>query len=146
MKMIRLFVASDYAMTRDGIRALLERRAEDIHVVDESTIADAAEKVHTAAADVVLVDASAPASHAMESVGRLVREAIDARIVVLTNIDNAPFVRSMLAVGAIGFVLKHSETDQLIRAIRKAAMSQKFIDPLLSDVIAGELLPQKRNA
>ena len=146
MTTIRLFVSSDYVMTRDGIRALLESRAEDIHVVDESTTADAAGKVHTAAADVVLVDASAPASHAMESVGRLVREASDARIVVLTNIDNGSFVRSMLAVGAIGFVLKHSETDQLIRAIRKAAMSQRFIDPLLSDVIAGELLPPERNS
>src|SRR5579872_1740229 len=146
MTTIRLFVSSDYVMTRDGIRALLESRAEDIHVVDESTTADAAGKVHTAAADVVLVDASAPASHAMESVGRLVREASDARIVVLTNIENAPFVRSMLAVGAIGLVLKHSETDQLIRAIRKAATSERFIDPSLSDVIAGEFLPQKRKA
>ncbi len=51
MTTIRLFVSSDYAITRDGIRALLERRAKDIRVVGEGTVPDAAEKVHTAAAD-----------------------------------------------------------------------------------------------
>lgn len=147
MSTIRLFIASDYAMTRDGIRSILLSKTQDIFVMGEAeSVAEAPQRVRSVAADAILVDASAPATNALRSVGRIVRESPPARVLVLTNIEDAGFVRSMLAVGTLGYVLKHSSTEQLIVAIRKVAAGQRFLDPLLSDALVGELLSERRNS
>jgi DNA-binding NarL/FixJ family response regulator len=147
MSTIRLFVASDYAMTRDGIRSILKSKAQDILVIGEAeSVAEAPLKLRDIQADAILLDASAPARNALRSVGRIVRESQQARVLVLTNIEDAGFVRSMLAVGTLGYVLKHSSTEQLISAIRKVAADHRFLDPLLSDALVGELLNEKRNS
>jgi DNA-binding NarL/FixJ family response regulator len=145
MSTIGLLIASDYAMTRDGIRAILMTKTQDISIVDEAeSVAETPMKVRTVAADVILVDASAPAADAFRVIGSILRECEQAKIVVLTNIAEAGVVRSMLAAGVLGYVLKYSSTDQLVIAIRKAAINRRFIDPLLSDVVVGELLPERR--
>jgi DNA-binding NarL/FixJ family response regulator len=145
MSTIRLFIASDYAMTRDGIRSILTTRTQDISVAGEAeSVAESPLRVRTVAADAILVDASAPAADALRAVGSIVREYEQPKIAVLTNIAEAGFVRSMLAAGVLGYVLKHSSTEQLIAAIRKVAAGRRFLDPLLSDALVGELLPRKR--
>lgn len=144
MTTIRLFIASDYAMTRDGIRSILTTRTRDISVVGEAeSVSEASMKIRTLAVDAILVDASAPAADALRAVGSIVRECEQPKIAVLTNIAEAGFVRSMLAAGVLGYVLKHSTTEQLIAAIRKVAAGHRFLDPLLSDALVGELLPTK---
>ena len=147
MSTIRLFIASDYAMTRDGIRSILVTRAQGISVVGEAeSVAEAPLKIPAVAADVILVDASAPAADAFRAIGSIIHECEQPKIAVLTNITEVGFVRSMLAAGVLGYVLKHSSTEQLIAAIRKVAVGRRFLDPLLSDALIGELLPEKRNS
>ena len=147
MSTIRVLIASDYAMTRDGIRGLLQTRARDISIVDEAqNVADAPEQFRGIAADAILLEVSSPGANALRAAGSIVREGHPAKIVVLTNITEAAFVRSMLAAGVLGYVLKHSSTEQLILGIRRAAMNRRFIDPLLSDVVVEELLPETRRA
>jgi two-component system, NarL family, response regulator NreC len=144
MNAIGLLIASDYAMTREGIRSLLQIKTQEFSFVGEAQrIVDAPERCRAVSPDVILLEVSAPEGAAFQAVGVMVREC-KARIVVLTNITEAAFVRSMLASGVLGYVLKHSSIDQLIVAIKKAALNHRFIDPLLSDIVVKELLPKNR--
>jgi DNA-binding NarL/FixJ family response regulator len=143
MSPIQLLIASDYAMTRDGLRALL-KGSDDIEVVAEAeSVADTPARFKTVRPDVALVEVSAPGSKALRMVATILSAAQDSRIVILSNIDDPSYVRAMLAVGAFGYVLKQSPTEQLIIGIHKAAENHRFIDPLLSDGIA-ELFGKKQ--
>lgn len=142
MNSIRLLIASDYAMTRDGLRALLGRAA-DLEIVGEATrVADAAAILATLHPDIVLVEVSAPGSNALRSISTLVNSANSSRVVLVTNIDDPSYVRATLALGVFGYVLTQSPTEQLINAIVKVADNHRFLDPLLSDGIA-ELFGRK---
>lgn len=142
MTPIRLLIASDYAMTRDGIRALLGR-TQDLEIVGEARrVADAPDMLATLHPDVVLVEVSSPGSSALRSISALVNAANASRVVLVTNIDDPSYVRATLALGVFGYVLKQSPTEQLISAIEKVAENHRFLDPLLSDGIA-ELFGRK---
>lgn len=142
MTPIRLLIASDYAMTRDGIRALLGR-TKDLEIIGEAPrVADAPDLLETLHPDIVLVEVSSPGSGALRSISALVNAANGSRVVLVTNIDDPSYVRATLALGVFGYVLKQSPTEQLISAIEKVADNHRFLDPLLSDGIA-ELFGRK---
>ena len=143
MRPIQLLISSDYAMTRDGMRALL-MRSDDIEIVGESqSVADTVAHFEALRPDVAVVEVSSPGSKALRSVAAILSVDERSRVVILTNIDDPSYVRAMLAVGAFGYVLKQSPTEQLILGIHKAAENHRFIDPLLSDGIA-ELFGKKQ--
>jgi two-component system, NarL family, response regulator NreC len=136
MMSIRLLLVSDYAMLRDGIRLLLGR-ADEIKLIGEAeSLAKAPQKFRELQPDVVLLDEPAVAgSSSLRAVSLIVQCSADARAVVLTSNDDVSYVRSILAVGARGYVLKHSSSPELIRAVRSAASGQEFIDPRLSEAL-----------
>ncbi len=134
---IRLLLASDYAMVREGINLLLGP-AREIKLIGEAEfLADTPQKFHDLQPDVVLLDVPAVAgSSGIRAVSLIVQRSPDARAVVLTSNDDVSYARSMLAVGARGYVLKHSSSPELIAAVRTAASGHKFIDPRLSGALA----------
>src|SRR5690349_13357494 len=105
MNSIRLLIASDYAMTRDALRALLGR-SQDLEIVGEARrITDAPGILATLHPDIVLVEVSAPGSSALRSISTLVASANSSRVVLVTNIDDPSYVRATLALGVFGYVL-----------------------------------------
>jgi DNA-binding NarL/FixJ family response regulator len=131
-------------MTRDGMRALLQR-SDDIEIVGEAeSVADTPARFEALRPDVAVVEVSSPGSKALRSVAAILSVDEGSRVVILSNIDDPSYVRAMLAVGAFGYVLKQSPTEQLIVGIHKAADNHRFIDPLLSDGIA-ELFGKKQH-
>jgi two-component system, NarL family, response regulator NreC len=134
---IRLLIASDYAMVRDGIRLLLGPAREVDLIGEAGFLAEAPQKFRELRPDVVLLDEPAVAgSSGLRAVNHIVRSSPDARAVVLTHNDDFSYARSMLAVGACGYVLKHSSPTELIAAIRTAASGHRFIDPQLGLALA----------
>lgn len=143
----RLLIASDYAMTRDAMRALLQTKSRHfLFVAEANSVADAPLEFRGVTADVILLEVSAPGAGALRAVGSIIAECPQARIVILTNITDSAFVRSMLATGVVGYILKHSSTDQLILAIRRAAANKRFLDSHLIDVAWVEALPKRKSA
>jgi len=142
---IRLLLASDYTMVREGINLLLGP-AREIKLIGEAEfLADAPQKFHELRPDVVLLDVpSAAGSSGIRAVSLIVQRSPDARAVVLTNNDDVSYARSMLAVGARGYVLKHSSSPELIAAVRAAASGDKFIDSRMSDALVTSQTGGKR--
>lgn len=130
--MIRVLVADDHALVRDGVRALLAT-AGDIEVVAEAGDgAEAVERARTAAPDIVLLDIAMPGLGGLEAVPLIRREAPRAKILILTQYEHADYVRRFLRLGVSGYVLKKAAGAELISAIRAAHRGGLVLDPAVA--------------
>lgn len=140
--MIRVLIADDHALVRDGVRALLAT-AEDIEVVAEAADGrEAVDRAKETSPDVVLLDIAMPGLGGLEAVPLIRREVPRARILVLTQYEHADYVRRFLRLGVSGYVLKKAAGAELISAIRAASRGGLVLDP----VIAREALKDSEGA
>ena len=127
--MIRVLLADDHSLVRAGLERLLAT-ADDIEVVGGA--ADGAEAVTLAAEtspDVVLMDLSMPNLDGIEATRAILGENEGVQIVVLTSLSDRDRILAALDAGAIGYLLKDSEPEELIGAVRAAARGESPLDP-----------------
>jgi DNA-binding NarL/FixJ family response regulator len=132
---IRVLVADDHAVVRDGLRALLSN-AEGIEVV--ATAADGEEAVALAGsshADVVVMDLSMPNVDGVEATRRLVAQDPNARVVVLTTFADQSKILDALNAGAAGYLLKDASPDEIVQAIRSVVTGGAPLDPKAARVL-----------
>lgn len=143
MSKLRVFLADDHPVVRGGLRGLIESQP-DMQVVGEAVDGEAAVREAVALRpDVVVMDISMPAMGGAEATARIRRECPDARVVVLTAHEDSGYLKQMLAAGAVGYVLKRSAADDLVRAVRGAAAGESYLDPAMSARVAAELTGTK---
>jgi two-component system, NarL family, response regulator NreC len=130
----RMVLASDDTIMRAGLRSLF-REIPDVEIVGEAeTLIEAPEKVRELAPDVALIEVSVPSrTHGLRAVADIASRLAGVRLLILTNNSDLPYVRSMLAAGASGYLLKSCNTLQLVAAVRTLKSGGKFIDPTLGD-------------
>ncbi|MGI4886389.1 MAG: response regulator [Janthinobacterium lividum] len=125
--MIRLMLADDHAILRDGLRALLAAEP-DIDVVGEAgNGAELLALLATTAADVVLMDVNMPVLDGFEVMPELRMRYPGTRVLVLSMLDHEHYVVRMLRAGALGYVLKNAAFQEIIYAIRTVASGQHFL-------------------
>lgn len=136
--MIGVLVVDDHAVVRTGLSELLSSAA-DIEVVGAANNgADAVEMVAARAPDVILMDLSMPEVDGIEAT-RLIRERDpEARIVVLTSFSDRERILEAIDAGAIGYLLKDAEPDELFRGIRAAAAGESPLTPKVARTVIGE--------
>lgn len=118
MKAIRIFLADDHSVLRDGLRALLNREL-DIEVIGEAV--DGEECVRQSVLlqpNVILLDINMPRCNGLEALARLRRLVPASRVLVLTMHDDVDYLRQVLASGGAGYILKEAASDELLMAIR----------------------------
>ena len=133
--MIRVLLADDHAVVRSGLTQLLAT-VEDVEVVGAA--ADGAEAVDLALAerpDVVLMDLSMPVMDGIEAIRRVRDRDPEARIVVLTSFSDRERILDALDAGAIGYLLKDAEPDELIRGVRAAAAGEAPLAPKAASAV-----------
>jgi DNA-binding NarL/FixJ family response regulator len=136
---IRVLIVDDHPLVRQGLSGVLAG-AHDIEVVD--AVADgalAADAAVAGEADIVLMDLSMPGMDGVQATGEVLARRPDARVVVLTSFAEQARVLAALDAGAIGYLLKDSEPDDLVQAVREAAAGHAPISPRA----ALALLPQR---
>ena len=130
--MIRVLIADDHALVRDGLRALLAR-ADDVEVVAEAGDGhEAVERARETLPDIVLLDIAMPGLGGLEAVPLIQREAPRARILILTQYEHADYVRRFLRLGVAGYVLKKAAGADLLSAIRAAHRGGLVLDPAIA--------------
>ena len=126
---IRVLIVDDHPLVRRGLTALLNS-ASGIEVVGAAS--DGEEAVAFAVEDhpdIVLMDVSMPGMNGIEAVRRLLRAVPDTRVVMLTSFSQRDVVIDSFDSGAVGFLLKDAEPNELINGIRAAARGDAPVSP-----------------
>jgi two-component system, NarL family, response regulator NreC len=128
---IRIVVVDDHAVDRSGLKLLLAAEA-DLEVVGEAgTAREAVFEVRAQKPDVVLLDVVVPGESGIEDVPRLIHEAPDAKVLVLSMQDDPNYVREAFAAGASGYILKEAADAEVVDAIRHVADGGRYVHPVL---------------
>jgi DNA-binding NarL/FixJ family response regulator len=126
---IRLLLVDDHAVVRQGLRMFLNLDP-DFEIVGEATDGNAALKLaRELQPDVVLMDLLMPGMDGIEATGIIRREMPDVEVIALTSVLEDSSVVGAIRAGAIGYLLKDTEADELIRAIKAAAGGQVQLSP-----------------
>jgi DNA-binding NarL/FixJ family response regulator len=134
---IRILIADDHALVREGIRALLSL-CEDLEVVGEAADGqEAIEATQRLKPDVVLMDVHMPGLGGLEAALAIRRDDPQAKILVLSQYDDREYVSRFLKVGASGYILKRAAGAELASAVRAVHRGGLVLDPALArDVLA----------
>ncbi len=129
MEKIRVVLADDHAVLREGLRTLLSLQ-EDIEVVGEAENGALALDVFKQLnPDVIVMDVAMPVMDGLEATRALKQAHPDARVLILTQHDNREYVFSLLQSGAAGYVLKKSGGAEVINAIRSVFREGAYLPP-----------------
>jgi two-component system, NarL family, response regulator NreC len=132
MAKIRILIADDHAVLRAGLRMLIGAQA-DMEVIGEA--ADGEEAVRRAAElkpDVALLDITMPGMGGIKAIEEIRRRAPETRVLVLTMHDVPAYLRSVLAAGGSGYVVKRAADAELLSAIRGVYRGRTVLDPNLA--------------
>jgi DNA-binding NarL/FixJ family response regulator len=143
---IRVIVADDHHLVRQGIRALLEKE-DGIEVVGEAADGqEAVELVERLAPDVLVMDVAMPRMSGNQAVGRVRALGAATQVVILSMYSDETLVRQALRNGARGYLLKRSVREELLLAIRAASRGEIYLSPAISRSIVADLLTLQTDA
>jgi len=135
-KKIRVLLADDHAVLRDGIRALLEDEP-DILVVGEAEDGRAAvDEARKLSPDVVIMDIGMPLLNGLEATRQIKRDTPETRVLILTMHENPEYVPQVLSAGGSGYVLKQAAGKELVLAIRAVAQGEAQFSPSVARTLA----------
>ncbi|HLT73312.1 MAG TPA: response regulator transcription factor [Cyclobacteriaceae bacterium] len=148
-EMINIVLADDHVLVRNGIKAMLESDA-NIQVVGEAgSGAEALEVARQLHPDILVLDIRMPGMTGLEAAGRLEDVAPDTKAVILSMHDSEDYVLQALDAGAYGYLLKDTDKNEFIRALKQIKAGNKYFSGAVSNVLANRLLnarPEKSMA
>ncbi len=139
---IRVLLADDHRIVRQGLRALLSAQS-DIVIVGET--GDGRETVQLAESlqpDVVVMDISMPLLNGIEATRQIVSRTPEVAVVVLSMHGGDEYILQALRVGALGYVLKQSADTELLMAVRAAQRGESFLSPAIAQSVINGYLRQ----
>jgi DNA-binding NarL/FixJ family response regulator len=137
-------LADDHRVVSEGLKRLLDDDFELVGVVEDGrALVAAAKKLQP---DVIVADIAMPHLNGIDAMAHLKRDDPHVKVVFLTMHQNPSYARRALEAGAMGFVVKHSASDELVMAIHAALKGQTFITPALASGVLQEIQHGSRAA
>jgi DNA-binding NarL/FixJ family response regulator len=141
---IRVYLADDHAVLREGLRAVLENQS-DIEVVGEAADGRAAVRDATALRpDIVLMDIAMPGLNGIEATARVLSSCPDIGVVILSMHSTKEHIFRALEAGASGYVLKESASQEVVEAVRAVAGGRRYLSRRIEDQVIERSLPGAR--
>lgn len=121
----RLLLADDHRIVVEGLRSILAAEYDLVGIVDDGReLVEAAKRLEP---DIIVADIAMPQLNGLEAIAQLKKDGCQAKVVFLTMHKDATYAARGLAVGASGFVLKHSASTELLAAIRAALSGTTYV-------------------
>jgi two-component system response regulator NreC len=140
MRKIRILIADDHSILRSGLKMLINAQP-DMEVVSEAADGDRAiQAARDTRPNVVLLDLTMPGSGGMRALAEIARCCPHTRVLILSMHDDPAYLRSFLAAGASGYLLKRAVDTELLAGIRAVHRGGIFIDPSLAHVFVQDAL------
>lgn len=137
--MIRVLIADDHHLVRQGIKALLEQ-AEDIEVVGEADNGQSAfELAQKIEPDIILLDIAMPLLNGIQVVDKLKAYGADIKCIILSMYSDEALINQALQKGVKGYLLKRSVSEELLLAVRSAFRGETYLSPPISNILLEQM-------
>ncbi|MFC1591660.1 response regulator [Thermodesulfobacteriota bacterium] len=142
---IKVVLADDHAVVRDGVKAVIERKGKDIQIIGEAENGkEVLEMARRRPADVFVLDISMPVLNGIETTDRLKKINPEYKVIILSMHDSRAYVEKALQAGAEGYILKKGATEEVIHAIREVYMGERYLSPRIAKHVIQGFLENKR--
>ena len=129
MEEIRIIIADDHTVVRDGLTAMLIRQADFTVVGEANNGLEAVERARELKPDIILMDLRMPELDGVEAMRRIRSEAPAVNFIVLTTFDTDEYIFDAIEAGAKGYLLKDASREELFKAIRAVHRGESLIQP-----------------
>lgn len=126
---IRVILADDHPLVRQGIRLFLEEVDDVVVVAEAADGAEAVRLVEEHQPDVAILDIQMPGLSGIEATRQIKARFPQVRVLILTAYDEQPYVMALLQAGASGYLLKSTDADELVRAVRSVHRGESALSP-----------------
>ncbi|HEY1950461.1 MAG TPA: response regulator transcription factor [Bryobacteraceae bacterium] len=144
MTTVRIVLADDHTIMRNGLRLLLERQADFSVVGEASNGREVLELVDHVSPNVVIMDIAMPLLNGIEAALRITTAHPRTAVLILSMHSDEGYILRALKAGARGYLLKDSAEDDLIQAVRAVSTGKAFFSPAVSKVLAEDYVRQVR--
>jgi DNA-binding NarL/FixJ family response regulator len=142
---IRVLLADDHAVVRDGIKAVIRRMGENISIVGEaSTGKEVLELARNKAVDVFILDPEMPELDGIETIDRLIERHGPVKVVLLSMYDEKILVERAIRAGARSYILKESAAEEIVSAVEEVYDGGYYFSPKISGYLAQEFLHERK--
>ncbi len=141
---ISIILADDHPVVRRGMQALLESEQDFSIVGVASDGLEAVELTERLKPDVLVLDLMMPGLSGLEALRILRERSPRTRIVILSMYSSSAFVAQALQNGAVGYVLKECTEENLVRAVREAAVGRRFLSPPVTEIAIDDYIEQSK--
>jgi two-component system response regulator NreC len=138
MTTLRIVLADDHTLFRQGLRRVLEEQAGWQVMAEASDGAEAVRLTLECEPDIVILDIAMPRLNGVEATRQIVRRLPDVRILILSMYSDDLYITQALQAGARGFILKDSADADLVRAVRDLAAGKSYFSPDVSKVVLND--------
>ena len=137
---VRVILADDHAVVRQGIRQFLEMSAGIAVVAEASDGLEAMRLIREHRPDVAVLDIQMPGQTGIEVTRAVRAERLPVGVLILTAFDDTPYVKAVLEAGANGYVLKTADAADIVEAVRAVHEGQSVLDPAIARKLMAQLV------
>lgn len=135
MPPIRILLADDHVMVREGTRRILEREPDLVVIAEAGNGREAVEMAERERPDVAIIDISMPVMNGIEATRGIKRLAPQTAVLVLTAYDDDEYVFAILEAGAAAYLLKNARSSELIDAVRRVRAGESVLGPRVASKV-----------
>ncbi len=143
---VKVLIADDHAVVRDGLRALLEAHPEITVVGDASDGRQAVSQVFSLNPDVVIMDISMPDLNGIEATRQLLERNPQQKIIILSILGTSEHVFRALQAGARGYLLKESAGREVVEAVLAVAEGKRYLSQPIAETLVADYVRQRELA
>jgi DNA-binding NarL/FixJ family response regulator len=143
MELIRVLIADDHPLFRDGLRTLLQSGSDTEVVGEAATGDDTIARAATLQPDVILMDLNMPGTNGIEATRRILHTSPHIGILVVTMYEDDDSVFAAMRAGARGYLLKGADQDEMLRAIKAVSRGEAIFSPAIAKRLIRYFTPTK---
>ncbi|HEY3396565.1 MAG TPA: response regulator transcription factor [Armatimonadota bacterium] len=143
---VRIVLADDHQIMREGLRMLLEKEADFEVIAEADNGRQAVELCRKHRPDLVVMDVAMPDLNGMDATRQILADRPEARVLALSMYADRRYASGMLAAGAAGYVLKDAAFEELVRAIRAVLSGKSYLSPAVTEAVVEDYVHRLSDA